>query len=297
MTERVSRGLLPVLLVDDENEILKSLARDLRRNAQIESFTDPTAALEAFKSKAFGVVISDLKMPKMNGLQLLEQCAILRPECQRILVTAYMDLANLPDSINRSRLNFIMTKPWEPDDLRAIVEQAQRQNELERENIELRRMALTDALTGIANNRYFWERLDSEFARAHRYGRPLSLIMGDVDNFKSYNDTYGHQHGDEVLRQCAQAMEGGKRSADTVARYGGEEFTIILPEVARPLAIEIANRHLQLVKEKSGIGMSFGVASFPDDAGSTTELVDKADRALLKAKSSGKGRVLSALDL
>jgi two-component system, cell cycle response regulator len=297
MSERLSQGLLPILIVDDDVEITKAVARDLRRNAQIVACNHPTEALQKLEEQEFSVVISDLKMPVMTGLDLLEKSLALQPQCQRILLTAFIDLAHLPDTINRAQINSIMTKPWEPDDLRAIVEKAQRVNELERENRELRRMALVDSLTGVSNNRYFWERLDSEFSRARRYGRPLSLIMCDIDNFKKFNDEHGHLYGDKVLHKVAQNLELGKRGADTVARYGGEEFAIILPEVTRPKAIEIANRHLQSVLQATTISLSLGVATFPDDASSTTELVDKADRALIKAKNSGKGRVLSALDL
>jgi diguanylate cyclase (GGDEF)-like protein len=297
MGERLSQGLLPILIVDDDAEITKAVARDLRRNAQVVVATRPDDALKLLGEQEFSVVVSDLKMPGMTGLELLEKAAQIQPHCQRILLTAFMDLASLPDTINRAHLNFIMTKPWEPDDLRAIVEKAQRLNELERENRELRRMALVDALTGVSNNRYFWERLDSEFSRARRYGRPLSLVMCDIDNFKKFNDEHGHLYGDRVLHKVAQSLEQGRRGADTVARYGGEEFAIIIPEVTRPKAIEIANRHLQNVLQNTSISLSFGVATYPDDATSTTELVDKADRALLKAKHSGKGRVLSALDL
>lgn len=289
--------MLPILLVDDEVEILKSLRRDLRRTAIIEIETDPLKALELIKEKEYSVIISDLKMPKMTGLELLKESLKVQPSCQRILLTAFLDLANLPDTINQARLNFIMTKPWEPADLQGIIENAQRGNELDRENQALRKLALVDGLTGVSNNRYFWERLDSEFSRAKRYGRPLSLIMSDVDNFKKFNDEHGHLHGDKVLRDCAQCMETGKRGADTVARYGGEEFAIILPEVTRPKAVEIATRHLQSVLETTNVSMSFGVATYPEDAKSTTELVDRADKALLKAKNSGKGRVMTVLDL
>jgi len=297
MSERLIKGLLPILIVDDDVEITKSVSRDLRRSAQIVACNSPVEAVEKLGEQEFSVVISDLKMPQMNGLDLLEKAAHLQPHCQRILLTAFIDLASLPDTINRAQINAIMTKPWEPEELRVIVEKAQRVNELERENRELRRMALVDSLTGVANNRYFWERLDSEFSRARRYGRPLSLIMCDIDNFKKYNDEHGHLFGDQVLHKVAQNLEISKRGADTVARYGGEEFAIILPEVTRPMAIDIANRHLQSVLQGQGISLSLGVATYPDDASSTTELVDKADRALLKAKNSGKGRVLSALDL
>jgi two-component system, cell cycle response regulator len=295
--EKLFKGLLPILVLDDEVEITKSLSRDLRRHATVDVFTDPREAVKALSAKTYSVILSDLKMPHMNGLEFLGECRQIQPQAQRILLTAYIDLASLPDSINKAQLNFILTKPWEPSDLQEVVERFQRLGELERENEELRRLALTDGLTGVANHRYFWERLDSEFSRAKRYGRPLSLIMGDVDDFKKINDKEGHQRGDEILRLCAQALSQGQRISDTVARYGGEEFAIILPEVSRPKAIEIAERHLSKVDELAKVGMSFGVASYPDDASSSTELVERADRALLKAKESGKHRVLSALDL
>ncbi len=291
------KGLLPILVVDDEVEITKSLARDLRRHAVVETFTNPLEALKAVAEKSYSLILSDLKMPQMNGLDFLAECRTLQPKAQRILLTAYIDLASLPDSINKANLNFFLTKPWEPADLQEVVERFQRLGELERENEELRKLALTDGLTGIANHRYFWERLDSEFSRAKRYGRPLSLIMSDVDNFKKINDSFGHPKGDEVLKACANALVQGQRISDTVARYGGEEFAIILPEVTRPKALEIAERLLIKVDEIAKVGMSFGVASYPDDATSSTELVDKADRALLKAKATGKHKVLTALDL
>lgn len=288
---------LPVMLVDDEPEILKSVARDLRRHAIVETFTSPKAALEAFRSKEYSVVVSDLQMPEMNGLQFLAECEQARPECQRLLLTAFADLAGLEDSVNRARINRLMTKPWEAEDLQQAVSALQRANEVHRENRELRRLALMDGLTGVANHRYFWDRLDAEFSRAKRYGRPLSLIMCDVDDFKKYNDEHGHRRGDEVLREVAQTLEKGKRLTDLVARYGGEEFGIILPEVTRPAAVEIAKRELEHVFRTTQIGLSMGVASYPDDAKTTTELVETADRALLLAKKQGKKRVLSALEL
>jgi len=285
------------MVVDDEEEILKSVARDLRRTAPVNTFKDAKEALFNFEEKDYAVVISDLSMPEMNGLEFLEQCARLRPEAQRILLTAYADLAGLSDSINKARLNLLLTKPWESDDLRAAVEGAIRHNEILRENGDLRRIALTDSLTGISNHRYFWERLESEFSRAQRYGRPLSLIMCDIDDFKKYNDEHGHQVGDKVLRDVAQCLDRNKRSMDTVARYGGEEFAMILPEVTRPQGIEIARRYLATTKSTTGISISLGVASYPDDAKTSTELVQVADFAMLRAKQNGKHQVVSALDL
>lgn len=288
---------LPVIVLDDEPEILKAIARDLRRHAIVRPFQDPEEALEALRNAEHSVVISDLQMPKLNGIEFLARAAEIRPEAQRVLLTAFADLAGAQDSINKARINLLLTKPWEPTDLQNAVEELQRVNERLRENTELRRVALMDGLTGVANHRYFWDRMEAEFSRAKRYGRPLSLIMCDVDDFKKYNDVHGHQKGDEVLRTVAQSLETGRRSTDLVARYGGEEFGIILPEVTRPVAVEIARRHLERVYSGTGIGLSLGVAAYPDDATSTTELVERADKALLKAKALGKRRVVSTTEL
>ena len=282
---------LPILLLDDEPEILKALKRDLRKSALVDEFTDPAEALRAFGSREYAVVVSDLKMPNMNGLEFLFECSKIRPHAQRVLLTAHADLADIQDSINKAKINLLLTKPWEPEDLRAAIDSVQRQADLARENNELRRLALTDALTGISNHRYFWERLESEFSRAQRFGRPLSLIMADIDDFKKYNDQFGHPRGDAVLKDVATTMDRARRSMDTVARYGGEEFGVILPEASSQQALDIAKRTMEIVKTKTGL--SLGVASFPDDASSTTQLVDLADKALLTAKKQGKAQVVS----
>jgi diguanylate cyclase (GGDEF)-like protein len=288
---------LPVLILDDDIEVARALARDLRRHAQVEVATHPNKAFELLSTQSFSVILSDFKMPDMNGLEVLERCAKDYPLMQRILITAFVDLADIFSSINRAQLNHIMTKPWEAFELQSTIEAGIRTNEALRENTELRQIAWTDALTGVANHRYFWERLESEFSRAERFGRPLSLIIADVDDFKKFNDSYGHQKGDAVLREVAQCLDKNRRSMDTVARYGGEEFAIILPEVSRPKAVEIAKRLLAIIISSTQISLSLGVAAYPDDAHSSTELVNKADLAMYKAKAQGKSRVVDALEL
>lgn len=297
MTDRLVPNLFPVLVVDDEPEIVKSVARDLRRHAQVDTATDPETAWEMFQATEYSVILSDLRMPKLMGLELLARCAEFRPDTQRLLLTAFADLAELEPSINRAQINILLTKPWEAAELQTAVEGAQRRFETLKENAELRRLALTDALTGVSNHRYFWERMEAELSRAQRYGRPLSLIFCDIDNFKKFNDERGHRVGDEVLRKVAQTLDRARRSMDIVARYGGEEFAVILPECSRPAAADIARRFLSIVKDSEGISLSAGVASYPDDAKSSTELVDRADRALLKAKATGKGKVLTILEV
>lgn len=296
MSDRLVKNLLPVLVVDDEPEILKAVARDLRRHAQVETASSPEEGLRMFEAKEYSVIVSDLRMPNMSGLELLARCAAVRPDSQRVLLTAFADLASLEDSVNRAQINLLLTKPWEPGELQIAIEGAQRRFETLKENAELRRLALTDALTGVSNHRYFWERLEAELSRSQRYGRPISLIFCDIDDFKKFNDEKGHQVGDEVLRKVAQTLDRARRSMDTVARYGGEEFAVILPECSRPAAAEIARRFLETVRTLHGIGISAGVASYPDDARSSTELVHMSDSALLKAKASGKGRVMTILE-
>lgn len=160
------------------------------------------------------------------------------------------------------------------------------------------RMAIRDELTGLHNRRYFNERLLDEIDRSKRYGNSLSLVLGDIDNFKNVNDTYGHPVGDVVLVWLAEIMGGKLRSSDVVARYGGEEFAMLLINSPKEQAFDIANG-LRHAIEKSTLPQepfikvtcSFGVASMGDDASSFEGLVDKADKALYYAKAQGRNQV------
>lgn len=168
---------------------------------------------------------------------------------------------------------------------------------------ELRRLATKDGLTNIANRRSFDDMLAKEWRRASRESRTLSLLMLDVDFFKRYNDAYGHQGGDECLRQVAAAMNSVvKRASDTVARYGGEEFAILLPATELSGAVVVAERILAAVASlklpHSGsavadhVTVSIGVASARvTNSGVPACLIAEADAALYMAKESGRNRV------
>lgn len=160
--------------------------------------------------------------------------------------------------------------------------------------VQVRALAAADGLTGVANRRTFDTRLPAEFARAMRNGRPLSLVLLDVDHFKRLNDTYGHQTGDETLQRVAGALQASARSVDLVARYGGEEFVLVLPETDRAGAYEVAERlrvALEGMAIEPRVTASFGVASFPASALDPAGLVAAADEALYSAKQSGRNRV------
>ncbi len=171
-------------------------------------------------------------------------------------------------------------------------------------------LSITDGLTRLYRRRYFMERFDSELERARRYSRPLCLLMGDLDNFKSYNDTWGHLVGDEVLKMTSRVMESEFKRPAMNARYGGEEFAVLLPEMDREAATSLANRFREALAASrlaagavdaaaggparlpvTPVTISLGVAMFPEDAQTRRDLVARADEALYRAKREGKNRV------
>jgi diguanylate cyclase (GGDEF)-like protein len=162
--------------------------------------------------------------------------------------------------------------------------------------------ARTDALTGLLNRRGFDQAVVDELARARRGGRPLSILITDLDHFKQVNDVHGHAAGDETLRRVAAVIDARRRHCDTVARYGGEEFTLILPDAsaagalaAADLLRETLERHF--AGSAVGVTASFGVATFPADGTTADELMRHADEALYVAKARGRNRVVSFGDL
>ncbi len=159
---------------------------------------------------------------------------------------------------------------------------------------EIRRLADTDALTGIANRRIFEQALERELSRAKRNGEPVTLVMMDIDHFKTLNDTHGHQMGDEVLRRVGRAVAEGCRDFDTPARYGGEEFAVILPACSPAESLVAADRLRSSISEiDAGVPVtaSAGVATFPAHAADAEALIRAADEALYESKRSGRNRV------
>jgi diguanylate cyclase (GGDEF)-like protein len=158
---------------------------------------------------------------------------------------------------------------------------------------QVQRMAETDALTGVANRRAFETAIEREVARAQRYGEELTLVMLDIDHFKSLNDTYGHQAGDEVLRKVGAAIRLSSRESDTAARYGGEEFAVLLPSCSRQESFTAAARLRRLISEIDAVApitVSAGIATYPAHAHTAQGLVRAADEALYESKRAGRDR-------
>lgn len=164
---------------------------------------------------------------------------------------------------------------------------------------EVRQLATIDGLTGLYNHRAFQERIETEIDRARRFGSKVSLLMMDIDFFKKLNDTYGHSTGDEVLRRIGCKIVDNIRNIDFAARYGGEEFAVVLPDTpvegarvtAERIRESVRDYRINLGEKLISVTVSIGVATFPDNASSRVELIEKADAALYKAKKEGRDRV------
>ena len=163
--------------------------------------------------------------------------------------------------------------------------------------VKLTTIAIKDGLSGLYDHATFQSRLIAEIVRCKRYSKNVSLIMLDIDHFKRYNDTWGHQYGDKVISNIAQLLVGECRNIDIPCRYGGEEFAVILPETSGEDAFKFAERlrlHIEARLQEEAITVSLGVASFPKDADTKQNLISAADKALFQAKKAGRNQTKSA---
>ncbi|MDR3390689.1 MAG: sensor domain-containing diguanylate cyclase [Sulfuriferula sp.] len=180
-----------------------------------------------------------------------------------------------------------------------VTERTRAEQEVNALQEMLREQSTHDALTGLYNRHHLEETLDRELIAAQRHGHPISIIMGDLDHFKTINDSYGHLAGDAVLRTFGTLMKQHARSSDIYCRYGGEEFLLVLPQMAKHNAIERAEQLRKTIAAtpvdygttQIAVTVSFGVATFPHDGGSGDALIAAADQALYAAKATGRNRV------
>jgi two-component system, cell cycle response regulator len=289
--------LTNVLVVDDEEIICTLFAAMLGHYGRyhVVTTTDGRQVIDILRREPFDVMLLDMSMPAISGLEVLRQVTQAFEELPVIIVTGHGSIEIAVESMQAGAADFV-TKPVPAAVLHLRIQKAL-------EHARTRRLASTDGLTGVYNQRTFQERLSQEIARADRYSRPLSVLMVDVDHFKIYNDTYGHPQGDIVLQDLARLLQEMSRTSDTVARCGGEEFAIILPETDSAGAQKIAQRLCEQVERHPFPGqelipggtltISVGVATYAS-AGSKGALLQAADTALYTAKREGRNRVCVA---
>jgi diguanylate cyclase (GGDEF)-like protein len=258
----------------------------------------PELALQSALAHPPALLLLDIRMPGMDGFEVCRRLKLdpTTRDIPVIFVTAHSDEAAETRGLDAGAVDFI-TKPINPKIVRARV---RTQLTLKAQSDLLRHWVYIDGLTGVPNRRYFDERLAAEWGRAVRVGAALSVVLIDVDFFKRYNDRFGHQVGDDCLRQVAATLKAGlKRPGDLVARYGGEEFACLLPETPLDGAMELAQQLGQAVHDQgiphpasdaaAVVTVSLGVCSKAEDTvAALAALVREADAQLYIAKSRGR---------
>ena len=306
---------MKILIVDDSATIrvaLRSLVEKMG-HAVVEA-DDGVKALAAYRSDRPDLVLIDVMMPVMDGYEAARRMREFSPEewVPIIFLSSKEADQDLDRAIEAGGDDYLV-KPVSFVVLNAKIRALHRietmrskllemSRELAAANRELEKLSRQDGLTGIANRRHFDSYLQLEVRRAARERQPLSLILADVDHFKAFNDRFGHQAGDDCLRQVAGALcLAGRRPADLVARYGGEEFALVLPGTMVDGAIEVAQSISKLVggleiaharsESEQGVTLSQGIASLvPDRETSSEDLIQRADQALYQAKRQGRNR-------
>jgi diguanylate cyclase (GGDEF)-like protein len=311
---------LHILIVDGDKALQDVLSQVLEKEGhEVTLASSGEEGLTFFKKTHFPLVITDINLPGMDGIQLLQETRKIDPDSLVVIITSYASMETSVKALRYGAYDYLF-KPFEDMDLvtsvvdraiekihlsqenRNLIESLRRnKEELEHLNMKLREMAVRDGLTGLHDHLYFQEALATELERAKRHGRVFSLLFLDVDYFKRYNDVNGHLAGDMVLKMLAYILQGDQRATSTVARYGGEEFVLLLPETGKEGAMRVAenirkkvNDHMFPGEEKQPEGkltVSIGVATFPEDGTERDILIQCADQALYKAKQKGRNAV------
>ncbi|MFO7848956.1 MAG: PleD family two-component system response regulator [Spirochaetia bacterium] len=295
-----------VLIVDDVNYNIKMLANALKDEYRIKIATNGNKAIEIASSEEDppDLILLDVVMPEMDGYEV---CRRLKnePSTQKIpviFVTARDEAADEEYGLNLGAVDYV-TKPFHKAILKARV---RNHVDLKLKNDLLENLATMDGLTHIPNRRSFDTVLQKERDRAVREREPLTIVLMDIDNFKAYNDNYGHGKGDVCLESVAKALSGcAGRPADIVARYGGEEFAAILPNTDEEGGIKKAEEFRRSVEDleiphefsetSCCVTISVGVQTGVPASDDTPEaLSKKADEALYQSKKEGRNRVTSA---
>jgi len=274
-----------ILVVDDDQrvcEVLKELLGALQfPTASALSGAD---ALKMLKDRPYTFLLADMKMPEMNGMELIRRSRENFPNVSVIAMTGYADEFKYVDIINAGANDFVK-KPIDIAELEAKIVRCISERDLKK---ELSRLSVTDSLTGLFNQRQFYMRLREEIVRSTRQKHPLALILLDLDNFKEYNDKHGHIAGDQALRHVGKAiLRSIREGVDSGYRYGGDEFAIILIDSDILIAEEIGKRVRFAIKDSGELRASLGYAVYSEDM-NLTDFVRLADTNLYKTKTETK---------
>lgn len=297
-----------ILIVDDRSSSYERLVKTLSRDHEVAVVTNPPEALFRAADSDFDLVIISLAIDNFDALRL---CSQLRSLDRTRLVPLLLIAQEGDDALLIRALdlgvNDYIARPVEPNELIARVRtqvRRKRLNDQLRESVQnTMEMAVRDPLTGLNNRRYFDTHSQNLVNKASVSGKPLSLIVIDIDHFKLVNDTYGHPAGDEVLKTFAERLNKSVRGKDIACRFGGEEFVIAMPDTDRELAFVVADRMRREIashpfiidggSRQIPITVSAGVASLEQGEDTIEGMLRRADEALYEAKRNGRNQVIA----
>ncbi|TIV93784.1 MAG: PleD family two-component system response regulator, partial [Mesorhizobium sp.] len=297
-----------VLLIDERKSSMERIRKMLRGSAELDVTTDPNAGFFQAAETPYECVLISTAFADFDALRLCSQLRSLDR-------TRFLPIILLADEGEEGRIirglelgiNDYLTRPIDQHELTARLRTQVRRK---RYNDQLRasvtqtiEMAVTDGLTGLHNRRYLDSHLQTLFDRAVARRRPLSVLITDLDRFKSINDAHGHDGGDDVLREFARRLRKNVRGIDLACRFGGEEFVVVMPDTDGPVAEKVAERiRAEIAQVPFAIGtdgktievtVSVGVSSVLKGADTVAALMKRADLALYEAKSGGRNRVVA----
>ena len=301
-----------ILLVEDSDAQGKIAKEFLEKNAyEVIWARDGKSAIKHAKTKPVDLILLDLVLPDISGNEV---CRWLKADQATkgmpIIMLTVKDSVDDKVTSLESGADDYLSKPYNEVELNAMIYASLRTKALQDELIEKNQqleellskvefLAITDPLTELFNRRRFESVIENEFKMSKRYGNPLTCMMVDIDKFKAINDEYGHQTGDEVIRDIARIIQENIREVDTAARWGGEEFIVLCHQTkkddahiaAKRILQKIPELHIRGVKDRR-VTVSIGIAGVPDDSITTAEkLIHQADIALYEAKTKGRNRI------
>ena len=295
--------LIKILLVDDDQADRKlvelALKKSAKRTVKFEVGTAETLAqgLEMLKDGSFDLVMLDLGLPDSQGLVTIEAVRQIYPDIPIIVLTGLAGEDVGVEAIKAGAVDYV-TKPCKPDALRTRIGIAMQIVGLQKRLLSL---ANTDGLTGLANHRYLFDVLEREILQARIKNNSLTVMILDIDHFKSVNDTYGHLGGDEILRQMGKVLQENLYPLDLAGRYGGEEFIIMMPETSSEQALKTAEKlrniidsfQWEVMEKQISVTISIGLVTLnSSNLIDSNDIVSKADTALYAAKRQGRNCVV-----